>query len=253
MSFNFIGVLLAGVLLSGCCTLFPDRCTINPPGDRFSCLAAPSGEYKAGTVIRTIDRATADAGGIAPDQLVTAFPSKGTPSAADFADIKRTFSTGATAALTGAAFKKINVDLDASAGVGYDITLEAKSNTSYTAYDDLRKTTFDDVAASNALITGARYFFIKQALGSQEINYEIKSKGGVKAKAKLTTSDTGLTADVKIFDSATNITSNKKELIACVVLEEIKIAKGAAGELTLNATPTKSSEAVNAVLAAGVK
>lgn len=198
-----------------------------PPQTKFTCLAAPSGSYKAGTVIRSLP---GEAGNTSsPDELVMAFTPIGAPVAANYADFTQQVAHSATVDLTGKALQKIGIVLDASAAANYTINMSAKSNTDYTADDVLRGNTFDKVEKSGFLVAGARYFFIKEALGSQDLSYVVSDGASAKGTAKLTADSSGLSANITFLDATTSIQGQKKDLIACVVLEEIQIARGVDG------------------------
>lgn len=236
MNIRFVSIALLTASLVGCAAPGPKAIAV----PKFACLLAPSGSFRAGTVIRTIDAASPVASAIAPDDLVIAYSPLGAPQRYDYADIEQSVVTGATAALTGKVLERIGIVLDVSGGANYSVILTAKDNSDYTADDDLRKATFEKLKATSGLIDGAQYFFIKEALGSQNISYEVKRNADVKGKALIKADSSGLSADIKFIDSKTSITGQKKDLIACVVLEEIKVVRAANGQEFLNALPVRS-------------
>ena len=77
----------------------------------------------------------------------------------------------------------------------------------------------------------------------------MKSNADVKGKALIKADSSGLSADIKFIDSSTSVTAQKKDLIACVVLEQIKVIRAANGqELLADPVPVRSDSPVFGVV-----
>lgn len=244
--------LIIPFVLIGCSSLPPKTPEITeppPPSPKYTCLATPSGSYRAGTVIRTVSGAVASAAKIPPDEMTIAYLPLGEPFGAGYADFEQHVSNNANAELTGKVLEKIGIKLDLSGGIAYSIDLIARSNTEFIADDNLRTKTLKKVKDENAIINGARYFFIKEAIGSEDISYIVKQNAAIKGHAQLKSDNSGLSADVKFIDASNNVTGKKKSLIACVVLEEMRQGHAASGEEIMRATlmPANSDDVLRAL------
>lgn len=213
----FFLMVVPVVGLLGGCTNVPVAPT--PVIPKFKCLSTPSAAYQAGSVIRTVAGSTS----ISPDELTVAWLPIDKPSfSGGFADINQETKTGLDANLTANMFAKFGVVANLSTDITYSISVKALNNTQYLTDDDIRYNTVKSVKEKNGLIPGARYFFIKEALGSQNLTYEIKNKAVVTATAELKADSSRFSANIRARD-ASNTVSSKRELVACVVLEEIDI------------------------------
>jgi len=218
----------------------------SPELPKFACLLAPSGSFRAGSVLRTIAAGSPAADRVSADDLVIAYGPTGVPLRSDYVDIEQSVVTSANAALTGKVLKRIGIVLDVSGGAGYSVVLSAKDNSDYTADDDLRATTFAKMKSLGGSLDlqGVSYFFVKEALGSQNISYVVKSNADIKGNALIKADTSGLTADIKFIDATSSVAGQKKDLIACVVLEEIKVVRAANGQELLNPVPVRSDSPV---------
>jgi len=214
---------------------------------KFSCLAYPSGNYRAGTIIRTVNMKS----GVSPDELVLAFSPVETPIAAPYVDFTEQVSSGVSTSLTGKALEKIGIKLDANADIKYQTSVSGMQNTDYVMNDDDRLQAFTRLLSSSARIGGARYFYIKEALGSQTLDYKVSQGAQFKGQATLLADKSGLGVDINAFTSSKSV-SSRRELIACVVLEEVNISRGG-GPLDVAIVPRDSPDLMNLINAKNSK
>lgn len=147
---------------------------------------------------------------MAPDELVIAYLPLGDPFRAGYGDFEQSAAAGATAALTGKVLERIGIKLDVSGNAAYAVVLTAKDNSDYMADDDLRTRTYSKVRDSDGLIAGARYFFVKEAVGSQNLSYVVTKNANVEAKAQLKADSSGLSTNVKFVDAVSKIAGEKR-------------------------------------------
>lgn len=241
-----LGLLIPLIALSACKSP-PDAPTVKLPA-KYRCLAAPSAAYMAGSIIRNLAGQAVDAATVAPDALTVAYLPPGPATySGNFPDIEQSVASGLNAALTAKKLEKFGITLNLKGDATYDIQMSAKTNTTYISDDDALFAVSNKLREREGLIQGARYFFVKEAMGSQELSYSAKNKATVAANAKLTADSSGLAANVNLRD-AKNTISSKKELIACVVLEEIelKVVKAASGATILTTTKKPNQDAERA-------
>jgi hypothetical protein len=240
--------------LASISVLFITACTAPkgkaPALPKFACLLAPSGSFQAGSVVRTIDAGSPAAASVSPDDLVVAYAPLGTSLRSEYGDFEQSVTSSANASLTAKMLQRIGIVADLSGNAAYSVVLSAKDNSDYTADDELRSKTFERMKSlgGSVHLEGASYYFVKEALGSQNISYVVKSNADVKGNAVVKADSSNLSANVKFIDATSSITAQKKELIACVVLEQIKVIKASNGQDLLNAVPVKSDSPVFGVV-----
>jgi len=204
---------------------------VEPPQVRkYSCLELPSSAYQAGTIIRTVQGTAAEANVQVDDLTVAYLPARPATSPGGVADIQQTVASGISASITGQKFAKYGISLNLSANATYSIEVAAKSNTLYVVDDNNQSETIKAIEQRNGILPNSRYFFVKESIGSQDILYTAKTKVGIEGKAALSAGSSELSSNINIRDGS-NTVSSKRELTACVVMEEIKIGivRGADG------------------------
>lgn len=217
--------LLVGVLFATCigaCSTLPK---IDGPQlglSKYRCLAMPSAAYQAGSIIRTTSGGTLDPTKAPPDELTLAYlPIEPVSFSGGIADLEQTVASGISADLILKKFQRLGVALNISPSATYVMSVKAANNSTYVASDDVRLHTLSRLDGAEGRLDGARYFFIKEALGSQSLIYQAKAAEGVVASANLASDTSTLSAKISIRDSANTISSSR-ELIACIVMEEFK-------------------------------
>lgn len=231
---------LAAFSLTACTTTpVPAVSPVLP--EKYSCLTFPNSADQAGAILRTVDGALAAQLNIDPGNLVRAFSPAGPSSilSGDFVDFQEDVSSGVSGTLAVQVFKKLGGSLNIKADATYSISVKASDNKQYTADDNQRQATLQSLYKAEDRIEGARYFFVKEAIGSRNLTYQVKTDIGINGSANLSADNSSLSADVTAKDGTTTVSTTNKELIACVVLEEFKfdVVHGANGAVLLSASP----------------
>jgi hypothetical protein len=234
----------AGLSSYGCSPTKPETPPTPAVAAKYTCLSFPNSADQAGTVLRTVDADLAGKVGISADNLTRAFTAPATTGvlAGNFPDFTEKVSTGANGTLTANIFQKLGGALNVQASGTYDITMKAADNTQYTADDSQRLASLKSLETSGEnRISGARYFFVKEAIGSTTLSYEAKTNIGVSGSVDLKAKDSSLSVDVTARNADTTVTSTK-QLIACVVLEQFDFTElhAANGQVVLSVTSSSS-------------
>jgi hypothetical protein len=229
--FTSVSVVCFALSLAACKTPLPAvGPTVLP--SKYSCLTFPNSADQAGSVLRTVDSTIAAQANISDDNLVRAF----TPNI----------------------FQKLGVALNVDANATYTITIKATDNKQYTADDDQRLATLKTLYDTEKRVEGARYFFVKEAVGSSNIDYRAKTKVAIAGTASMSANKSSLSANVTAKDATTSVGTTNKELIACVVLEEFKfdVVHAADGHELLSVKPlatTLQTAQAQSILESAVK
>jgi len=227
---TFIALLFL-TILTGCKKI--------PIPDRFYCMSTPSGMYVPGTVLRTLNIADAKDKNI--DDLTLAYGNKKRPShIVGYADYSYNSSNSLSAKLISKSFKKLGFTGNININADYNLNVKAKGNTHMVADDNHLKIALQSFQGSEAIvIKDAKYFFIKEALASDMIEYEANSSNGAKASVDIEAINSDLAVGMDINKGGYNVKGNK--LFACVVIESLDVATvgGYSGEDTLEVTMRK--------------
>ena len=221
---------------------------------KYACLNLPNSADQAGAVLRTVDGSVAAREGISPDDLVRAYTTKPTGIlVGPFTDIEQRVARGIDGNAEIGILKRIGVALSLKGNARYSVTLRAVDNRQYTAGDDQRAATLRTLTKSGGRIEGARYYFVKEAIGSADLTYEVTDSAGATVNANVKAADSGLGINLTAKDSGDKV-STKKELIACVVLEPFTfdVIHGDNGALTFSVSsgPTLKPDEARRVLTA---
>ncbi len=238
-----IGLLVASSLISSCETIIRDEVEkLNP--DRFTCLKVPSGIYLPGTLLRTGQAVGADP---TLENLTIAYPPTNLSEfSKPYASIDRTIERGLSVSAAADLFKQLGVDAVAGANVDarYDMTIVAKENLHAGAYDDALLDTTARLNANNRVIPGADYFFIKEALLSDEVTYTFTPNVGASVAARIDAATAESTLGIAIDKGVLQIGGDeKKRLVTCIYMEVVPTSSGDDGRTRLVATTRREASA----------
>lgn len=229
---RIVSIIFTGVvLLAGC---LPTPPTPVEPATRFTCMSVPSSVYKPGTILRTMRESAGDE---EVEALTYAYAPIVEPQLENnfFGDYSSTLKRGASVQAVADTLKRFGFEGTLDANARYDLAISVTDNLHYVSSDNVLSDTIDVLNQDDTfIISGARYYFVKEALASNRVAYVAQPEFGATASIEILAKQVDLDITADFYEGVATVGGADKRLVACVVLERIPVNLGLVGDPTFS-------------------